>query len=267
MSQHGDPLAGAVGLACRGERLQLLPERAVWWQAAGVLLVADVHLGKAASFRALGQPVPGGTTAVNLRRIETLVDRLGASRLVVLGDFLHSREARQRPLLEAIAGWRRRQPHLRCTVVEGNHDRRAGTLPADLGIESVPDPLPLGPFLLTHGDRPPAGTGSESARPEGARPEGVGPEGVGPKGVGPESLEPGSAGYVLAGHLHPAYVLRGRIGERLRLPCFVFGPAGAILPAFGEFTGHAEVRPGPEDRIYLVGDDRVWPVPPAPQNR
>ena len=56
-------LAGAASFVCRGERLHLLPERAVWWPAAGLLLVADVHLGKAATFRRLGQPVPAGTTA------------------------------------------------------------------------------------------------------------------------------------------------------------------------------------------------------------
>jgi DNA ligase-associated metallophosphoesterase len=225
-----DPLVGSASLDCGGERLHLLPERAVWWPAARILLVADVHLGKAATFRALGQPVPGGTTAANLRRIEALVDRLGVLRLVVLGDFVHAREALRPSLIAAIAGWRGRQPGLRCTVVEGNHDRRAGALPAGLDIESAPDPLFLRPFVLTHGDRQP--------------------------GV-PE------AGYHLAGHLHPAYVLRGRAGERLRLPCFLFGPAGAILPAFGEFTGQADVMPGADDRVFVVGDGQVWAVPPV----
>ncbi len=223
-----DPLDGAAAIDCAGERLYLLPERAVWWPSAGVLLVADVHLGKAAAFRRLGQPVPTGTTAANLRRIEGLSDRLAVSRLVVLGDFLHAREGLRLSLIEAIVAWRARQPGLRCTVVEGNHDRRAGALPAGLGIESVPDPLPLAPFLLTHGDR-------RADAPEG--------------------------GYRLAGHLHPAYVLRGRAGERLRLPCFLFGPAGAILPAFGEFTGAAELVPGPGERVFVVGDGRVWAVP------
>ena len=224
-----DPLAGATSLHCGGEWLHLLPERAVWWAAAGILLVADVHLGKAATFRALGQPVPGGTTAANLRRIETLAERLRPSRLVVLGDFLHAREALRPSVIEAIAGWRARQPGLRCTVVEGNHDRRAGALPAGLDIESAPDPLRLAPFVLTHGDQRPDAT---------------------------------AGGYRLAGHLHPAYVLRGRAGERLRLPCFLFGAAGAILPAFGEFTGQADVAPGPNDRVFVVGDGRVWAVPP-----
>ncbi|CAN5366364.1 hypothetical protein BH10PSE17_BH10PSE17_35830 [soil metagenome] len=45
-----------------GERLELLPERAIWWPGERTLLIADVHFGKGAAFRALGVPVPRGTT-------------------------------------------------------------------------------------------------------------------------------------------------------------------------------------------------------------
>jgi uncharacterized protein len=235
-------LGEALAIECHGERLHLLPERAVWWQTAGVLLVADVHIGKAATFRSLGQPVPAGTTVTNLHRLETLVRGLGASRLIVLGDFLHAPQARQPAILAALADWRRRLPGLVCTIVEGNHDRRAGRLPSGLGIETVADPLLLAPFALTHGD----------GRPNPAAPDA-------PPGQPPA--------YRLAGHLHPAYRLCGRGGERLRLPCFVFGSAAAILPAFGEFTGHADVEPAPGDRVFVVGDGRVWPVPTAPQSK
>jgi DNA ligase-associated metallophosphoesterase len=221
------PNAGALVIDCHGEHLHLLPERGVWWPAQEALLVADVHLGKAATFRALGQPVPSGTTLANLQRLESLIRRLGASRLIVLGDFLHAPESRSAAVIEALAAWRARLTGVRCTVVEGNHDRRAGALPAELAIERVSDPLTLGPFKLSHGDR----------------------------------RKPG--GYALEGHLHPAYVLRGRAGERLRLPCFRFGKDSGVLPAFGEFTGHMNVAVGEGDRVFVIGDGRVWPVPAA----
>ena len=41
-----------------GERLQLLPQRALLWPARALLMVADAHFGKAARFRTLGVPVP-----------------------------------------------------------------------------------------------------------------------------------------------------------------------------------------------------------------
>jgi metallophosphoesterase superfamily enzyme len=46
--------------------LLLLPEKAVFWPAQGMLIIADIHFGKAASFRAQGIPVPRGTTTENL---------------------------------------------------------------------------------------------------------------------------------------------------------------------------------------------------------
>ncbi len=230
----GDPVGTGIAIDCRGERLHLLPQRAIWWPAQAAILVADVHIGKAATFRALGQPVPAGTTLANLQRLEALLHAFRARRLFVLGDFLHAPQARSPAILAALAAWRARLPDVACVVVEGNHDRRSGRLPPGLAIERVLGPLAIGPFALTHGDRPAA------ADP----------------GVAP------IAGYPLAGHLHPAYVLRGRAGDRLRLPCFVFGESGAILPAFGEFTGHADVPQRPGDSIYVIGDGRIWPVPP-----
>ena len=219
--------SGAVAIACRGERLYLLPERGVWWPAQNTLLVADVHIGKAATFRALGQPVPSGTTLANLQRLEALIGRLSASRLIVLGDFMHAPQARTTAVIAALAAWRARLPHVACIVVEGNHDRRSGDLPHELAIDRVPDPLTMGPFDLSHGDR----------------------------------QRQAGGGYVLKGHLHPAYVLRGRAGERLRLPCFVFGEEDGVLPAFGEFTGHLSVPAGEGRQVFVIGDGRVWPVP------
>ena len=227
---------------CRGERLHLLPDRAVWWPAQDALLVADVHIGKAATFRALGQPVPSGTTMANLQRLEALLRRLGASRLFVLGDFLHAPQARTPAVLAALATWRESLPAVQCVVVEGNHDRRAGHLPPSLAIERVPGPLTVGPFILSHGDR--------HLQPRGD--------------ALPTGAHDAMGDYRLTGHLHPAFVLRGRGGDRLRLPCFVFGERGAILPAFGEFTGHADVTRKPGDRIFVVGEDRIWPLPALP---
>ena len=41
-----------------GEKLLLLAERVAYWPAKGALFVADFHLGKAASFRSAGIPLP-----------------------------------------------------------------------------------------------------------------------------------------------------------------------------------------------------------------
>ena len=72
----------------------LLGERAVYWERARTLLVADPHFGKAAAFRAAGVLVPRGTTGETLSRLDAALDRTRAERIVFLGDFLHAREGR-----------------------------------------------------------------------------------------------------------------------------------------------------------------------------
>lgn len=69
--------------------------------------------------------------------------------------------------------------------------------------------------------------------------------------------DPSDAGYTLAGHLHPGVVL-GR--ERLRLPCFWFGPRVGVLPAFGDFTGATRVPARRGDRLFAVAGDELVDV-------
>ncbi|MBB4862144.1 DNA ligase-associated metallophosphoesterase [Pseudomonas nitritireducens] len=218
------------GLSIRvaGSELCLLAEKAVWWPEPGVLLVADIHFGKAASYRALGQPVPAGTTAGNLQRLDALLARLPCQRLIFLGDFLHSAQARSAATLDALAEWRSRHAALAITLVRGNHDRHAGDPPPGLGIEVVEEPLLLGPFALQHEPH----------------------------------LHPDR--HVLAGHLHPAYRLRGRGRQQVRLPCFVIGERLSLLPAFGSFTGAMTLDAQPGQRLFVVGDGGVWEVPGEP---
>jgi metallophosphoesterase superfamily enzyme len=52
-------------------------------------------------------------------------------------------------------------------------------------------------------------------------------------------------------------VLVGRGRQRERLPCFWLGRETGVLPAFGEFTGCAEVEPEDGDAVFVVADDEV----------
>jgi DNA ligase-associated metallophosphoesterase len=159
------------------------------------------------------------------------VDACGAARLVVLGDLLHARPAQQPATVDALRAWRSARRALHCVLVRGNHDDRAGDPPADLGIDVVDAPSPLGPFALCHEP-----CGDDDA-------------------VAP--------GYRLAGHLHPAVRLHGRAGDSVRVPCFRVDARETVLPAFGEFTGAASVaRSGPH-RLFAVAGDRVIEVPLA----
>ena len=170
----------------------------------------------------LGQPVPQGTTARNLQRLDQLLHDYPTRQLIFLGDFLHARPARSGSTLAALQAWRARHADLQILLIRGNHDRSAGDPPAELGVEVVGEPWPMGPFALCH-----------------------------------EVLDcPGL--HVLAGHLHPVFVLRGRGRDRLRMPCFSIEPEVTLLPAFGEFTGGMAIDASIKRAIYGALDGAVW---------
>ncbi|MFT3778063.1 MAG: ligase-associated DNA damage response endonuclease PdeM [Ottowia sp.] len=210
-------------------RVELLPEKAVWWPEARTLFVADVHLGKAASFRAHGLPVPEGTTGETLDALSALLGAHAAARLVFLGDFLHGPESHHPAVLAALRDWRICHAGVAMTLVRGNHDRRAGDPPAALAIDLADEPLALGPLAACH-------------HPEAA-----------PRAA------PGAT--ALAGHWHPVVHLHARGRDGLRLPCFVHQPGRLVLPAFGAFTGGQRVAAAPGTRCYAVGAGRVWALP------
>ena len=108
---------GAHRLEAAGLSLWLLPGRAVWWPAAGTLFVADLHFGKAATFRRAGLAVPEGTTADNLARLTHLLGSTGAHQLVFLGDLLHARSGRGDALWRALGDWRRAHAAVRMVLV------------------------------------------------------------------------------------------------------------------------------------------------------
>ncbi|HKY90184.1 MAG TPA: ligase-associated DNA damage response endonuclease PdeM [Nevskiaceae bacterium] len=211
-------------LSLAGTAVWLLAGRALYWPSMRWLCVADAHFGKAAAFRALGQPVPRGTTADNLERLDALLLAYPTERLVFLGDFLHAPKSHAAPTIAAIAAWRRRHAAMHCTLIRGNHDRRAGDPRLDLEI--VDEPLIEGPLALRH---------LPIARP----------------GL-----------HVVAGHEHPVFMLFGRGRQQLRLPCFHVTPDVTVLPSFGAFTGGHPVEPGPASRIAVTDGTAVWPVHP-----
>lgn len=214
--------ASACRIELAGQSIELLPDRALWWPAEGLLFVADLHLGKAATYRALGQPVPGGTTQENLMRLDRLIARHAPRGIIFLGDFLHAAQARTPSLLAAVAAWRAQHAGLACTLVRGNHDSRAGDPPASLGFLVVDEPHLIGPFAACH---------HPQAHPTRC---------------------------VLAGHLHPVCRLHGAGRDSLRMPCFVREGGQLILPAFGEFTGGWRVEPALGRQLYGIGGEAVW---------
>ena len=82
-----------IELEIGAAKVMLLAEKAMYWPERKLLFIADIHFGKAAAYRALGQPVPAGTTLKNLQRLDTLLYKYPTTAIVFLGDFLHAPES------------------------------------------------------------------------------------------------------------------------------------------------------------------------------
>jgi uncharacterized protein len=208
------------------EPLTLLASRAALWNARRWLIVADAHFGKAAAFRARGVPVPRGTTLDTLARLDAAIAATAATTLVFLGDLFHAAEAHAPATLSALRAWRQSKATLDIVLVEGNHDLKAGTPPADLGIRIEREPWCVEGLAFCH-------------HPQFVR-----------------------GAHVVAGHLHPAVRISGRADDGVRLPCFWLRDGLTVLPAFGSFTGGARIDREDGDRVVAIGDDRLYEIPP-----
>ncbi len=226
--QTAEPMPpGALSINIASQTVWLLPHAALYWPDRKVLFVADVHLGKAASFRQQGQPVPQGTTTDTLNRLSAAIDATQARHLVVLGDFMHSAAIKKSvPTLAAIGAWRARHSAMHLTLIRGNHDQQAGDPDPGFAIEVVSEPWVLDPFDCRH--EPPVGASDR---------------------------------FWLAGHVHPVFTLKSRAGDKIRLTGFALSQSGIVLPAFGAFTGGYPYALNPDDACFVIAQDEVLKIP------
>jgi DNA ligase-associated metallophosphoesterase len=205
-----------------GEIYCLLPERAVFWPAANSLFIADLHVGKEASFRAAGLPVPDIFDR-DLARLTRLLERLTPQHLFILGDLLHDRSAHTSEVVGVFSSWRSKHPHLDISLIRGNHDRRAGDPPAEWQIRCSSEPARFGDVQLRHIPRF------------------------------------DDLCLTLAGHLHPKHCLRHG-PDQLRLPCFLKRCNTLVLPAFANFIDHAVFDREANDAIFVIADQEVFRI-------
>ena len=112
--------------------------------------------------------------------------------------------------------------HTSCEIIliEGNHDIIDPTRYEAMGV-SVFREMRLHGFLLTHHP----------------------------------TVESGMFNF--SGHIHPGITMIGSGRQRLTLSCFYETENQLILPAFGTFTGKYRLRPGKNDRVYVIADNEV----------
>ena len=206
--------------------IHLLPEGAVFIISTSSLIIADIHLGKSATFRARGLPVPEGDTELDLTRIRNLVHETHAQHLIIAGDLFHA-PAGVNGDLAALLSQFIGTLGIPLTLICGNHDAKLKRLPARLTALSHID---QGNIHIVHD----------------------------PKDASPDHLN-------IAGHWHPVARIPDGRRTSLRLPCFLFRQQTLVIPSFGSFTGGAIIDPEPGDRIFIPLRGQVIELPEALQ--
>lgn len=205
--------------------LSLLPEMAAWLPAHRALVVTDLHLGKSATFRARGIPIPEGETAADLARLEALIERTGPARVLILGDLVHAADGLAPGVVDRLRQFLDSSPPT--TLVEGNHDRSAGLRRIDLPLE-IHRTLEIDGVTFIHDP-------ADLRAPVPA----------------------------VCGHLHPSVRLPESPRRQTRVPCFHLHDGLLALPGFGSFTGTHPIHTHPGDRVFVPLRDTVRELPMA----
>jgi uncharacterized protein len=206
----------------KGHRVILLPQKALHLPDEKILVISDLHFGKVNHFRRSGIPVP---LKANDQNIETLIELLGKTkpeRVIFLGDLFHSHYNDEWEVLGQVV---KHYQTISFELVEGNHDIMSAHQYGRHRL-TLHTQLNIGSITLTHE----------------------------PLDVVEEDH------FNLAGHIHPGVRLSGRGRQAVTLPCFYFGKALGLMPAFGAFTGLAKISVKKDDRVFAIVEGKIIKV-------
>ena len=183
-----------------GTTILLLPQKAMFLPEHSILVIADLHLGKAQHFRKSGIFMPAGSAAKDYLILNSLIAQYNPRQVWFLGDLFHSIHNSEWLQFEAFI---HSCPEIDFTLIKGNHDIIKEEYYDKLGVAVVPHVLRLDQLLFSHEPMP--------------------------------DVEEGKVN--IAGHIHPGCVIHGKGRQSYRLPCFHFKGQNFLLPAFGYLTG------------------------------
>mgnify|MGYP005989078869 FL=1 len=214
----------------------LLPGRAAFLPKTSTVVCSDIHLGKAATFRHAGMPIPEGSAQHDLKRLVSIIHACNAQRLLITGDLFHARSGCTQHVFDEFYAFCKKirlSDNTDVVLVLGNHEQSLGGKfqPYEIGIKRCEEKIIETPFSFIHYHQ------SHS------------------------NAQPGS--FTVAGHVHPTVTIKGTSGDRLTCRCFLTTGTTLTLPAFGSFTGGHRIRPSDRTRVWLAEIDGVMPLAPA----
>ncbi len=208
-------------LSVRNEEFFLHPARVLLWPTQNLMIVADIHLGKAQTFLKNGLWMPPQAHMNDLEILSQVIKSQSIQRVLFLGDFIHSPEGLTPKTISEFVKWKNSLA-VKLTVVIGNHDRPAlKSWPKEWDFIELVDFVKINNFILQH-----------------------------------EPPETKLAEFVWCGHLHPKVKMRFA-GDELSLPAFVVTPDIGYLPAFSSLAGGAPFAIKKNNRYFVTGENSV----------
>lgn len=207
-----------MNISWGGQNFELIADRALFWTEKSTLLFSDVHLGKAHDFQSAGIPIPASVHKEDLSRIEQLLTKYKPSRVMILGDFVHSHRTELDDLVAAFRALVKEFP-AEWVLALGNHDWSAREKLRAWDFDLIAKEIVEDGICFSHDP-------------------------------------PKDSALAISGHVHPVIKL-GNGRDRMRLPCFVVNDERILLPSFGSFTGGFEITPKKKDRIFVASHNQI----------
>jgi DNA ligase-associated metallophosphoesterase len=209
-------------IICSEEVLTLTNQRAVFWEREEMLIISDLHVGKAAHFRKNGIPMSTEILNKDLKRLAFLLSFFKAKSLMVVGDLFH---ANMNAELDVFRNWLNSLGAIKLILVKGNHDRISASIAELFKDWEISNTLFIQPFKFIH-----------------------------------DGDDDELSAFRIAGHTHPGVLIKGKGKQKLRLPCYQVSKNQLTLPAFSLFTGLNTTPPKEKIVNYAFTDEDIFEI-------
>ncbi len=218
-----------------GEKCLFLAERALYFKNRKLMVLSDLHLGKAETFMQNGLWLPPEAQHADLARILKICKQNKAEQLLILGDLIHTAKGMTPQLVQRFTEWLK-ELNIEVTVAIGNHDQHffKTRWPKDWNQIKVIDSIVQDDVLFQH---EPAISCQVSCQRS--------------------KRVPLQYKYAWYGHLHPSVRLNDGVSST-RLPCFYLRENEGFLPAFSSLAGGETIHPIRNEIVLPTDLETNW---------
>jgi DNA ligase-associated metallophosphoesterase len=206
----------------RSENFILDPSRVLIWPRQKLLIVADIHLGKAQTFLKNGLWLPPEAHISDLSQLTAVTEKHDIQHVLFLGDFIHSKEGVTDDIIDDFLNWKKTFRG-DVSVIIGNHDRPVvSKWPKAWDFINLIEIIRIEDFIFQH--EPPLNVQKNE--------------------------------FVWCGHIHPKIkITRG--ADALNLPAFVIESQVGYLPAFSSLAAGMHFKGKKGSRYFVITSGKV----------